>query len=113
MSKPWGAVEGQRIAVESVDNQGVVAVGGELVFHEMAVLPDAENVWGVEERHIMFLGRRWSDVVSIPLPGYLNRSAAWGTPMVLQIVSFARTLASVRLFGYSLMLDTNSAAVAG
>lgn len=94
MLKPLGAVKGQRIEIESVDNQDVVAVGGELVFNGLAVLPDAENVRGVEERHIMFRGLRWNDVVSISLPGYLNISA-WGTPRGLQIVSFAPTLASI------------------
>lgn len=45
----FGHGHGNGVAVEDVDNNGVVTVGGELVGHELGVLPDAEDVGDVEE----------------------------------------------------------------
>lgn len=44
-----GWVQGDRVAIEQVDDQSQVAVGGELVSHKLAVLPDANDVWEVED----------------------------------------------------------------
>lgn len=50
-----GAVEREGVAVEDVDDEGVVAVGGEVVGHQLAVLPDADDVWDVQQRHAVVL----------------------------------------------------------
>lgn len=44
-----GAVQRERVAVEDVDNEGVVAVGGEVVGHELGVLPDANDIGDVQQ----------------------------------------------------------------
>lgn len=44
-----GAVEGEGVLVEEVGDDGVVAVGGELVGHQLAVLPDADDVRQVQQ----------------------------------------------------------------
>ena len=48
-----GALDGNRIAVEEVNDQGLVAVLCKLVGHKLAVLPDAEDVSDVEKRDIL------------------------------------------------------------
>lgn len=50
----WRGV-GEAVAVEDIDDHGVVAVGGELVRHELGVLPDAEDVLDVEQRDTIVL----------------------------------------------------------
>ena len=47
--KVFGPVEGNRVAVEDVNDESQVAVGGQLVSHELAVLPDANDVGDVEQ----------------------------------------------------------------
>lgn len=42
-----------RVAIEEVDDERQVAVGSELVGHELAVLPDAEDVREVENRGVL------------------------------------------------------------
>lgn len=44
-----GAVQRQWVAVEDVDNEGVVAVGGEVVGHQLGVLPDANDIGNVQQ----------------------------------------------------------------
>jgi hypothetical protein len=62
------AVEGQGVTVEGVDDQGQVAVGGELVGHQLAVLPDGDDVRDVEDGSILVrLGRVGSRDVGIVL----------------------------------------------
>lgn len=43
------SIEGEGIAVEEVDDQGVVAVGGVLIGHQFAVLPDGDYVGQIED----------------------------------------------------------------
>lgn len=47
--KVAGAVKRERVAVEDVNDQSVVAVGGKLIGHQLAVLPDADDVWDVQQ----------------------------------------------------------------
>lgn len=42
------AVQGKRVTVEDINDDGVVAVGGEVVGHQLAVLPDADNIGDVQ-----------------------------------------------------------------
>lgn len=51
--KVGGAVEVERVPVEDVDDEGQVAVGGELVGHQLAVLPDADDVGDVQDAGIL------------------------------------------------------------
>lgn len=44
-----GAVELDGVAVEEVGNERGVALGGKVVGHELAVLPDADDVGDVEQ----------------------------------------------------------------
>lgn len=53
--KVVGAVEREGVAVEDVNDQGIVAVGGELVGHQLAVLPDANDVWNVQQSGAVML----------------------------------------------------------
>jgi hypothetical protein len=53
-----GAIEAERVAVEDVDDEGQVAVGGELVGHQLAVLPDADDVGDVQDAGIL-VGLLW------------------------------------------------------
>lgn len=56
-----GPVEQHGVAVEEVDDDGQVAARGEAVGHELAVLPDANDVGQVQDAHVRagrLLGRR-------------------------------------------------------
>jgi hypothetical protein len=46
-------VQGQWVAVEQVRDDGVVAIGGELVSHQLAVLPDTDDVWEVQNGGVL------------------------------------------------------------
>lgn len=48
-----GKGEGQLVAVEEIDDQGGVAVGGELVGQQLAVVPDAEDVGDEEDTGVL------------------------------------------------------------
>jgi hypothetical protein len=62
------AVHGDRVAVEEVGHQGQVAVGGELIGDQLAVLPDAEDVRQVEDGRVLVrLALRRSSEVGIVL----------------------------------------------
>ena len=63
----------QRVAVEQVDDEREVAVGGELVRHQLAVLPDADDVRQVEDAGAGagLLGRRRREV-AVPLASDLD-----------------------------------------
>jgi hypothetical protein len=63
-----GAVQRQRIAVEGVDNNRRVPIGGELVRDELAVLPDADDVGDDQNGDVLVrLVRRWRGEVCIDL----------------------------------------------
>lgn len=47
------AVEGERVAVEDVNDQGQVAVGGVLIGDQLAVLPDAEHVGDEQDASVL------------------------------------------------------------
>lgn len=56
-----GTVQRQGVAVEEIRDEGHVALGGEVVGHELAVLPDADHVGDVEDAAALLglaLGRR-------------------------------------------------------
>ena len=53
------SVERQRVAVEDVDDEGRVALLGQLVGHQLAVLPDANDIRDVEECDILVLLVGW------------------------------------------------------
>lgn len=62
----WRGV-GEAVAVEDIDDDGVVAVGGELVRHELGVLPDAEDVLDVEQCDTIVLLALWLGHISLIL----------------------------------------------
>src|SRR5450756_2251113 len=50
------SIDLQRIAVEQIRDDGVVSVGGELVGHQLRVLPDADYVGEIEDRGVFVDG---------------------------------------------------------
>lgn len=48
-------LEREGVAVEDVNDDSIVAVSGELVGHKLAVLPDAEDVWNVQQGSALVL----------------------------------------------------------
>lgn len=50
-----GHGHGDGVAVEDIHDNGVVTVGGELIGHELGVLPDTEDVGDVEECYAIVL----------------------------------------------------------
>lgn len=70
-----GAVKRERVAVEDVENQGEVALGGQLVGHELGVLPDADDVGEEKEGLSGLLGASRLGDVGIPLVGDLGHGA--------------------------------------
>lgn len=79
-----GAVEGDWVTVEDVNDQGKVAVGGELVSHELAVLPDSNDIGNVEQANtlVLLVGGRGCDV-GVILPGHLDGVAGRGSPALV------------------------------
>ena len=51
--KSLGRVQADGVAIEQVRHEGVVSIGSELIGHQLAVLPDANYVWQVENRGIL------------------------------------------------------------
>jgi hypothetical protein len=51
--KPRRGVQADGIAIEQVRHEGIVSIGSELISHQLAVLPDADYVWQVENRSIL------------------------------------------------------------
>lgn len=49
-------VQGHCVAVEQIRDDGVVAIGGVLVGHQLAVLPDTDNIWQVEDCGVLVDG---------------------------------------------------------
>lgn len=84
--KVAGSVERDWVAIEGVDDQGEVAVGGELVGHQLAVLPDANDVGDVEQADalVLLVGGR-SGKVAVVLPGDLDVLAGRGTPVLFAV----------------------------
>jgi len=75
-------VEGEGVAVEDVDDEGDVAVGGELIGHQLAVLPDANDIGDVEQADalVLLVGGRGGQV-AVPLAGDLDGLAGGGAPV--------------------------------
>ncbi len=71
-----GVVQRHRVAIEDVGDDAVVAVGGELVGHELAVLPDADDVGNVDQADALVarVGGR-NGYVGVPLPFNLDQLA--------------------------------------
>lgn len=77
----FGTVQGERVAVEDVRNDGVVAVGGVLVGHQLAVLPDADDVGDVQQSDavvLLALGLGNVGVILANLDGLASRLASVG-----------------------------------
>lgn len=80
------------VAVEDIDDYGVVAVGSELVGHKLGVLPDAEDVGDVEEGDaIVLVGALGLGDVGIVLAD-LDDAAGGLTPGKRSIVSVSLSL---------------------
>jgi hypothetical protein len=82
------AIQREGIAVEHVDDQRQVAVGGELVSNQLAVDPDADDIGDEQDGGIFvrLLGG-WRSKIAIPFAGDLDRLAgrlaageAWSVP---------------------------------
>jgi len=75
------SVERQGISVEHVDDDGVVAVGGELVGNELAVEPDADDIGDEDQADALVALVRWRySQVGIPLVSDLDRLPRCLTP---------------------------------
>jgi hypothetical protein len=51
--KALRSVEGNWVAVKEIGDNGVIAIGSELVCHQLAVLPDTDYIWEVEDGGIL------------------------------------------------------------
>lgn len=58
---------GELVAVEDIDDDGVIAVLGELVGHKLGVLPDAEDVGDVEQGDAIVLLALWLGHIGLVL----------------------------------------------
>lgn len=79
----WRGV-GEGVAVKDIDDDGVVAVGGELVRHELGVLPDAEDVLDVEQGDtivLLALGLGHISLILADFDGLARGLAAVGVEM--------------------------------
>jgi hypothetical protein len=83
-----GAVQGNGVAVEDINDQGEVAISGKLVGHQLAVLPDADDVGDVEEANalVLVVGRRRGEV-GVVLAGDLDGGARRGAPAQEEVAS--------------------------
>jgi hypothetical protein len=54
--KPLRLVQGDGVPVEDVEHQSGVPLGGEFVGHELAVLPDANDVGNVDDAAVLLVG---------------------------------------------------------
>lgn len=80
------SVERDGVAVEGINDQGEVAIGGELISHQLAVLPDADDVGDVEQPDaVVLLISGWSGKVAIVLPSNLDVFAGRRTPAVVAV----------------------------
>ena len=94
-----GLGHGEWVAVEDVHDDGVVAVCGELVGHQLGVLPDAEDVGNVEERDaVVLVGARGLGDVGVILAdlddaagGLATAEGEEGMSSVLERVSLPRS----------------------
>jgi len=50
------SVKGNWVAVEEVGDDGIVAVGSKLICHQLAVCPDPNDIWKVENSGILVDG---------------------------------------------------------
>lgn len=66
---------GELVAVEDIDDDGVISVLGELVGHKLGVLPDAEDVGDVEQGDTIMLLALWLGYISVVL-AYLDGLAS-------------------------------------
>lgn len=58
---------GELVAVEDIDDDGVITVLGELVCHKLGVLPDAEDVGDIEQGDAIMLLALWLGHISLVL----------------------------------------------
>lgn len=75
---------GEPVAVQDIDDDCVIAIGGELVGHELGVLPDAENIGDVEQGGtivLLALGLGHVGVVLADLDGLAGGLAAMKVAM--------------------------------
>lgn len=102
-----GSVQAQCIAIEQVRNDGVVSVGSELIGHQLAVLPDTDDIWEEENGCVLVncLAFRFSNV------GFDTSSNFDGRSCRLASV-FASIVSSMSMRGDPdvLVLDTDGAA---
>lgn len=73
----WGI--GEYVAVEDINDDGVVSVGSELIGHELGVLPDAENIGDVKQGGtivLLALGLGHVGIVLADLDDFAGRLAA-------------------------------------
>lgn len=98
-----GARFGELVAVEGVDDQAQVAVGGILVGQELGVLPDAEDVRDVEDGSVLvgLLGGRRCQV-AVMLAANLDELAGGGTSIGIEVS--ARKIPDLRTMGSSTRL---------
>lgn len=75
------AVELKSIAVEKIRHDGVVAVGGELIGHQLGVLPDTDDVWQEENRLLSLNLLLWLGDVSLDVVLKMDRAAGWFSPV--------------------------------
>jgi len=88
--KAFMSFEGQGIAVELVNDHAQVAVGGELVCHELAILPYANHVGDVEDTSSrMRLVGRGSGNVGLVFVGNLDNLAGRLTTTKFMVMSVA------------------------
>lgn len=76
-----GAVEREGIAIEDVNDQSQVAVGSKLICHELAVLPNTQNIRNVEQADalVLLVGRRGREV-AVVLSSNFDMLACRGAP---------------------------------
>ena len=71
-----GSVEVNRVTVEFVKHQCQIPVGGKLVGHELAVLPDADDIGQVKDAlALMRLAWGRSRQIGVPFSGDLDKLA--------------------------------------
>lgn len=51
-----GTVQRNWVPVEQIWDDGVVAIGGVLVCHQLTVLPDTDDIWKVEDGSVLVDG---------------------------------------------------------
>ncbi len=107
------AVEGDGIAIEYVEEQGQIAVGGELVRNELAVLPDADDVRDQQDADalVRLVGGRGCEI-RVVLVGDADQ-AAGGRATEETLLARMRHATVLDVGRPILMFDADSAASCG